>query len=178
MPSAAIAWGRIPNPRRRLGSKGATVSESMTVIALGLLAGGTIPLGGAVAACEDWLGREGRRYVVAFGGGALLAAVSLVLVPDGMRSLAPAGAGVAMIAGGASFLALDLAIHRYGGSGGSYWRCWRISCRKPWSWRRCSGPVVRVRCCWRGKWRSRTGPKGVTPFATSARAWRRRGTGC
>lgn len=78
MPSAAIAWGRIPNPRRRLGSKGATVSESMTVIALGLLAGGTIPLGGAVAACEDWLGREGRRYVVAFGGGALLAAVSLV----------------------------------------------------------------------------------------------------
>ncbi|TQV70207.1 divalent cation transporter [Exilibacterium tricleocarpae] len=51
------------------------------------LAGVCIPLGGALAGIErirpQWLERELRHFVIAFGAGILVAAVGLVLVPEG-----------------------------------------------------------------------------------------------
>ncbi len=60
-------------------------------ILLALLAGAAIPLGGAIAAVEHihpyWLENEFRHAVIAFGGGALLAAIALVLIPEGITGL-------------------------------------------------------------------------------------------
>jgi ZIP family zinc transporter len=71
---------------------------------LAFLAGVTIPAGGLLARFERiqprWLERELRRTVIAFGGGALLAAVSLVLVPEGAAALAPAPACALFVLGG------------------------------------------------------------------------------
>ena len=79
-----------------------------------------IPLGGVLAAVERirprWLEQELRHTVIAFGGGALLAAVALVLVPEGVESLSIGGAAVAFAGGGFAFLAVDRAIARSGRS--------------------------------------------------------------
>lgn len=69
------------------------------------LAGAAIPLGGMTARFEhiqpEWLETEFRHSVIAFGGGALLAAVALVLVPEGMRHL-PTWKALAAFGGGGS----------------------------------------------------------------------------
>lgn len=75
-------------------------------------AGACIPLGGLLAAVEriraGWLEREFRHFVIAFGGGVLLAAVALVLVPEGMAHLSGSGLGVGfLLAGGALFFAIE-----------------------------------------------------------------------
>ena len=53
------------------------------------MAGLCIPLGGLIANIEsihpDWLEKELRHFIIAFGGGILIGAVSLVLVPEGAR---------------------------------------------------------------------------------------------
>ena len=58
---------------------------------LATLAGATIPIGAIIAQVERiqprWLEAEFRHTMIAFGGGVLLAAVSLVLVPEGIRPL-------------------------------------------------------------------------------------------
>jgi ZIP family zinc transporter len=91
---------------------------------LALLAGATIPVGGLLARVERiqprWLERELRHTVIAFGGGALLAAVSLVLVPDGLEALAPAPACAAFLAGGALVMALDRWIATRRGQAGQF----------------------------------------------------------
>ena len=58
----------------------------------------------------------GHDGVVAFGGGALLAAVSLVLVPDGAEKLSVGWAAFAFTAGGITFFCLDRLIAKQGGS--------------------------------------------------------------
>ena len=87
---------------------------------LSLLAGLAMVVGGMVAALEhirpDWLEREFRHTVIAFGGGALLAAVALVMVPDGARNLSAAGASGAFLAGAGFFLLADWMMARRGGS--------------------------------------------------------------
>jgi len=75
------------------------------------LAGAAIPLGGFLASRErlapGWLRDELRHTVIAFGGGALIAAVTLVLVPQGSVGLS-AGAAIACFCfGGAFFAWLD-----------------------------------------------------------------------
>lgn len=61
------------------------------VLLYSLFAGAMIPLGGWLASREAisprWLEAEFRHSVIAFGAGALLSAVALVLVPEGMDSL-------------------------------------------------------------------------------------------
>ena len=53
-------------------------------------------------------GEELPRFVIAFGGGVLVGAVALVLVPDGVDHLPnPFAAIAAVLLGGASFMALD-----------------------------------------------------------------------
>ncbi|MDE0348149.1 MAG: divalent cation transporter, partial [Gammaproteobacteria bacterium] len=50
------------------------------------LAGACIPIGAGLAHIErigpDWLEEEFRHFVIAFGGGVLVGAVALVLVPE------------------------------------------------------------------------------------------------
>lgn len=83
----------------------------LEAIALATLAGLSIPLGGLLAAVERihprWLEQELRHSIIAFGGGALLAAVALVLVPEGSRSLAPFTVLVCFAGGGLVFMWLD-----------------------------------------------------------------------
>ena len=75
-------------------------------------AGITIPLGGLLASVENiqtaWLEKEFRHFVIAFGGGVLLAAVMLVLVPEGSKELDhPWAAAGIVLAGGAAFLGFE-----------------------------------------------------------------------
>jgi ZIP family zinc transporter len=83
------------------------------------LAGAAIPAGAALARVErllpGWAREELRHTVMAFGAGALLAAVALVLVPEGSRRLTTGAALGWFAAGGMFFLAADLLLARLGG---------------------------------------------------------------
>jgi ZIP family zinc transporter len=96
------------------------MSPLADALLLALLGGLSIPLGGLAARAEHiqnrWLEQEFRHSVLAFGGGALLAAVTLILVPKGAESLPTVAAIVLFLAGGATFLFIDRLIARYGGT--------------------------------------------------------------
>lgn len=85
-------------------------------MAFTLLAGMAMPFGAALASVERirprWLEAEFRHSIIAFGGGALLAAVALVLVPDGIAHLDPAAAALYFCLGGAAFMALDILLYK------------------------------------------------------------------
>jgi len=91
----------------------------LTGLALAALAGAAIPFGA-------WLGTFRRlgpdptavaltHGIMAFGAGALLSAVALVLVPEGADRVQPAVAPVIFLAGGAMFALVDRALARRGG---------------------------------------------------------------
>jgi ZIP family zinc transporter len=84
----------------------------LAVVALPLLAGLAMPFGAALALAEhirpDWLENELRHAIIAFGGGALLSAVALVLVPEGVAQLPPAPVLLCVAAGALAFMALDM----------------------------------------------------------------------
>jgi len=88
------------------------------VILYTTLAGAAIPAGGAIACIErlrpDWLEQEFRHGVLAFGGGVLLAAVALVLVPQGTRELDAITAVLSFLAGGCVVLLVDRSLTRLG----------------------------------------------------------------
>ena len=76
------------------------------------LAGACIPVGAGLARIErirpQWLQNEFRHFVIAFGGGGVLGAVALVLVPKGSELLPRPLAVVGLIlAGGGAFMLLD-----------------------------------------------------------------------
>lgn len=88
-------------------------------LALAALAGAAIPFGA-------WLGtfrRAGptphavalRHGIVAFGAGALLSAVALVLVPEGAERVHPVAVPLIFVAGGVAFAFIDRALARRGG---------------------------------------------------------------
>lgn len=83
-----------------------------TVVWVTLVAGLAMPFGAFIANIENvkpqWLEDEIRHLVMAFGAGALLSAVSLVLVPEGVVALKPLAAAAFFLAGGLSFMALDI----------------------------------------------------------------------
>lgn len=85
------------------------------------LAGAAIPLGALLARVEHigpaWLEEELRHGIMAFGGGALLAAIALVLVPEGSRHLPLWAVLSAFGAGGVAFFLADRLIERRGGAG-------------------------------------------------------------
>lgn len=91
----------------------------MTAMVCATLAGLFIPLGGLLARIERirplWLESELRHGVIAFGGGALMAAVALVLVPEGQRYLSSWMTLAAFGAGGITFFLVDRMIERRGG---------------------------------------------------------------
>ncbi|WP_158966523.1 ZIP family metal transporter [Paraglaciecola sp. L3A3] len=86
------------------------------VIITTLLAGLAMPLGAFVAHRIKFKKRlydqEFRHTVSAFGGGALLSAVALVLVPEGIETLAPLAACSWLIVGGLSFMLLDIFLNK------------------------------------------------------------------
>ena len=77
-------------------------NAALLVAALTLAAGGTMAIGAAIARAEPFGKRpwrdEFRHAVVAFGGGALMSAVALVLVPDGSARLSVIEAALAFAA--------------------------------------------------------------------------------
>lgn len=82
------------------------------MLLLTALAGAAIPLGALLGLTAfirpQWLEQEFRHAVIALGGGILLAAVALVLVPEGSHYLPhPLGATLALIGGGLVFFLLE-----------------------------------------------------------------------
>ncbi len=87
------------------------MSDWIIITGLTLLAGIAMPVGAAIAGAEHirprWLENEVRHSVIAFGGGALLAAIALVLVPEGTRNLPPLWIALCFMGGGICFMLLD-----------------------------------------------------------------------
>jgi len=87
------------------------MNELIQLILLTLGAGLAMPVGALIASAEhirsDWLETGFRHTVIAFGGGALLSAVALVLVPDGSEHLGTGWVALFFALGGVTFMALD-----------------------------------------------------------------------
>jgi ZIP family zinc transporter len=75
-----------------------------------------MPLGAFVASIEhihsDWLQQEFRHSVIAFGAGALLSAVALVLVPEGIAHVSTLPAAICFIGGGLLFMGIDIYLNK------------------------------------------------------------------
>jgi len=89
-------------------------------ILLSLGAGGAAFLGALLGRFEDlkpnWMTCESRHGIVAFGGGALLAAIALVLIPEGTQ-LQPAWLSIiTFLAGAAFFMGVDWYLSTKGSS--------------------------------------------------------------
>ena len=88
------------------------MNEWMIVVGLTLTAGAAMPAGALIASVEAiqprWLESEVRHSVIAFGGGALLAAVALVLVPEGIQNLNSMTIVICFGGGGLACLMLDM----------------------------------------------------------------------
>lgn len=73
-------------------------------LVLSLLAGIAIPIGGLISSYENirpnWLQKELRHSVIAFGGGVLISAVALVLVPEGIKELSLSAVMLSFFLGG------------------------------------------------------------------------------
>ena len=84
------------------------MSELYLLIAVTLVAGLTMPAGAILAVVTNASSKQTFRHtMVAFGGGALLSAVSMVLVPDGSEHLSIVSVCVLLALGGYAFLLLD-----------------------------------------------------------------------
>ncbi|MCB1955881.1 MAG: hypothetical protein KDG55_09400 [Rhodocyclaceae bacterium] len=88
------------------------MSPLVEILLLTTLAGACIPLGGLLASIErfrpHWLEREFRHFVIAFGGGILLGALAVVLVPEGKALLEGSLWTIPIIlAGGLAFFAIE-----------------------------------------------------------------------
>ncbi|WP_434940243.1 ZIP family metal transporter [Shewanella sp. HL-SH8] len=88
------------------------MSDVLIVVGVTLLAGLAMPLGAVIAQMEhirsDWLQQEFRHGVMAFGGGALLSAVGLVLVPESVEVLSLPLAVLFFGLGALAFMLLDI----------------------------------------------------------------------
>lgn len=88
------------------------MSDLLNVILLTFATGLAMPLGALLVKFEhfqsDWLEQEFRHSIMAFGAGALLSAIALVLVPEGMKALSPVVACSWFIGGAAVFMLLDI----------------------------------------------------------------------
>lgn len=90
---------------------GEAMSDVFLIFLLTLFAGITMPLGATLSYFEEfkpkWLENEFRHSVLAFGGGALLASVALVLVPKGTEGQSVIFIAVFFTLGGLAFMSLD-----------------------------------------------------------------------
>lgn len=94
------------------------MAEWLQIVLLTLMAGMAMPAGAILGRLESllpgWLEDELRHWVIAFGGGALLSAVALVLVPDGAVDLSIPWVAVCFGGGGLAFMLLDRWLARSG----------------------------------------------------------------
>ncbi len=123
-----VEWRIIGRPVKPLGLRGEAPNRSVDtvkltiVLLLTLLAGSAIPLGGLLAAREHL--RRGHfredllHGIVAFGGGVLLSAVALVLVPEGLEGATIPEFSLAFSGGAVVFLFVDRAIEVRGEKAG------------------------------------------------------------
>ena len=92
------------------------MNEFLLLFLLTLGAGLAMPFGaliGSFGQREDrFIEIEFSHTVMAFGGGALLSAVALVLVPDGIEALSPLTASLCFLLGGLCFMGLDIVLMR------------------------------------------------------------------
>ncbi|KXI28321.1 ZIP family metal transporter [Paraglaciecola hydrolytica] len=92
------------------------MSSLLWVIISTSLAGLAMPLGGLLARLEHfqsaWLEDEFRHGVMAFGAGALLSAVGLVLVPESIAHVNLWQASLYFLAGSLAFMALDIVLKK------------------------------------------------------------------
>lgn len=92
----------------------------MTALIYATIAAVAIPLGGLLGQLErfqnKWLENELKHSVIAYGAGVLLAAVALVLVPEGQKALSPFWVAIAVLSGGLMFMSADIVLSRHGGS--------------------------------------------------------------
>ena len=89
--------------------------EILTIMVLTGAAGICIPLGGLIASFErfhpNWLELEFRHFIIAFGGGILLGAVAIVLVPEGVSGMNGSAVAILIIlAGGVTFFLIERAL--------------------------------------------------------------------
>lgn len=87
-------------------------TDVLSIVGLTVLAGACIPLGGLLASFErirpNWLEQEIRHFLIALGGGILLGAVSVVLIPEGQSSMGDSLWAIpAIIAGGLLFFGIE-----------------------------------------------------------------------
>ena len=88
------------------------MDEITRILFYTLIASACIPFGGLLASVErlrpNWLENELRHFLIAFGGGVLLAAVAFVLVPEGNQYFSSPVLGVIILLfGGISFFLLE-----------------------------------------------------------------------
>ena len=80
------------------------MSEIAAILFFTIAAGACIPLGGFVASFEHiharWLEQELRHFLIAVGGGILVGAVAVVLVPAGVASMAGSLWAIPIVLGG------------------------------------------------------------------------------
>lgn len=90
------------------------IPDWVAVAFLSLIAGLSMPLGAIFARIEGlrphWLEEEFRHSVIAFGGGALLSAVALVLVPEGAAHNSILVTSLCFGCGGICFAVLDVVL--------------------------------------------------------------------
>src|SRR5207247_997 len=101
-----------------------TLDALLPVIAYTAFTGITNVVGGILGKIEHL--RRGRfrtevlHGLVAFGGGTMLAAVALVLLPEGLLGMSGVAAGVLLVVGAILFLLIDEAIDRKGGTASQF----------------------------------------------------------
>lgn len=92
------------------------MNELVQVLLLTTMAGAAIPIGGVIAMFEkispQWIDEEFRHSVIAFGGGVLISAVALVLVPEGVQVLSLGWIVTAFVAGAVVFWGLETLLAR------------------------------------------------------------------
>ncbi len=83
-----------------------------TLLIVSLIAGLAMPAGALLAFGHGfqpkWLEKELRHGVLALGAGALVSAVALVLVPEGIKDVSVLTACICFVGGAVAFMALDI----------------------------------------------------------------------
>ena len=88
------------------------MDEVAAILFYTMAAGACIPLGGYIASFEHirskWLENELRHFVIALGGGILLGAVAVVLVPEGITSMQDSMLAIPiLLLGGLTFFVIE-----------------------------------------------------------------------